>query len=707
MRAYVLYAVTIFLSAFLLFLIQPMIGKHLLPYFGGASAVWATGMLFFTGMLFAGYAYVYYLTRRPPVEQAKLHLALLGAGTMVVLVSFAAWGSLVPPLEWAIASTLPPALLTLLALMLAVGAPFFLLATTGPLLQYWYGISSSREPYKLYAISNAGSFLALIAYPFLIEPSSTLGGQEIAWVFSFCVYAACAAYAAWGVKGKEGDAQPAPAQQARHASSPAGDVRDPASAPSASGLATGPQPRLTTSTWRETAIWIFYAALPSLVLVATTTEITQVIAPIPLLWILPLALYLLTFIIAFSGIRLGAFSALLLFAASALAWWYLRAPLSEMHWKILASLGLLFAAGLASHMELYRLRPATSALPRFYLYVSLGGMLGALCAGFLAPIVFNDYWEFPLSIAISAVLAVYLFARGGAGEGWMHRITQALAYGIVGLIAAIGISDVRSHNDDSFFVERNFYGTAKVQEDDTTRTLMNGGTVHGYQSLDPERATEPSSYYVKESGAGRAITFARREGKGTLSLGVLGLGAGTLASYCEEDDTIVFYEIDPKILRIAEEQFSYLAQCPQADIRIGDGRVLLSREDSGEKYDVIVMDAFNDDTIPVHLLTREAIEAYLTRLSGESGIIAVHISNRYLDLRPPMMRVASDLGLSFLLVDTVSESDLASGSIWVLLSPGQDTFAAKEFEGVTGTMPEPAKRAWTDSYSDILSILDF
>lgn len=673
MRAYVLYAVTVFLSAFLLFLIQPMLAKHLLPYFGGASAVWATSMLFFTGMLFAGYAYVYYLTRQPPAQQAKLHLALLGAGAVVVIVSFATWGSFVPPLGWSIASTLPPAFLTLLALTLAIGAPFFLLATTGPLLQYWYGISSAHEPYKLYAISNAGSFLALIAYPFLIEPTSTLGGQESLWVFFFCVYAACVGYAAWKMKGEE--ARPAP------------------TAPAASGL-------------RETSAWIFYAALPSLVLVATTTEITQVIAPIPLLWILPLALYLLTFIIAFSGVRLGAFTALLLFTASVGAWWYLRAPLSEMHWKLLASLGLLFAAGLASHVELYRLRPATASLPRFYLFVSLGGMVGALLGGLLAPMVFNDYWEFPLSIAISAILAVYLFARGG-GEGWTRRVTHVLAYGIVGLVAAIGISDVRSFNDDSFFVERNFYGTAKIQEDDSTRTLMNGTTVHGYQSKDEARKFEPSSYYVKESGAGRAITFARRENKGTLSLAVLGLGAGTLASYCEEDDKIIFYEIDPKIHRIAQEQFSYLAHCPQVDVRIGDGRILLAREDASEKFDVMVMDAFNDDTIPVHLLTLEAIETYLTRLSGENGIIAIHISNRYLDLRPPMMRAASDLGLSFLLVDTVSESDLASGSMWVLLSPGQDTFAAKEFEGATGNMAEPSKRAWTDSYSDILSILDF
>jgi hypothetical protein len=677
MRAYVLYAVTIFLSAFLLFLIQPVIGKHLLPYFGGASAVWATGMLFFTGMLFAGYAYVYYLTRRPLIEQATFHLALLGAGAVVVVVSFLTWGSLVPPLDWAIASALPPALLTLAALTLAIGAPFFLLATTGPLLQYWYGVSSAREPYKLYAISNAGSFLALIAYPFLIEPSSTLDGQEIAWAFLFCVYAVCVGYAAWKVKG--------------------GEMRAAPQVPPA-------------TTWRETSLWIFYAALPSLVLLATTTEITQVIAPIPLLWIVPLALYLLTFILAFSGIRLGPVPSLLLFAASVFAWWYLRAPLSEMHWKIIASLALLFAAGLASHLELYRRRPATASLPRFYLYVSLGGMLGALLGGFLAPMVFNDYWEFPLSIAVSAILAVYLFASSGGGEGWTRRVTHLLAYGIVGLIAAIGISDVRSHNDDSYVVMRNFYGTAKVQEDETTRTLMNGTTVHGYQSLDPERASEPSSYYVEESGAGRAIKFARRENSGKVSLAVLGLGAGTLASYCMPDDHVVFYEIDPKILAIAEEHFSYLTHCPQADVRLGDGRVLLEkerREGTAETFDVMVMDAFNDDTIPVHLLTREAVETYLARLSGENGIIAVHISNRYLDLRGPMMRTASDLGLSFLLVDTVSESDLASGSMWVLLSPGQNTFAAKEFEGVTGNMPEPAKRAWTDSYSDILSILDF
>lgn len=686
-QAYSLYATAIFASAFLLFAVQPMAGKHLLPFFGGSSSVWATSLLFFTGVLFLGYLYVYFLTRRGVRAQAKVHVYVVAASVALIIAWFLLWGSLYPSLEWTVGSAISPALLALVSLAISVGVPYFILATTGPLFQYWYGITAEREPYKLYAISNVGSLLALLAYPFLIEPHSRLFGQEAAWAVLFCAYAGLAMVVAVKVK------------------------RAAPKVPPAASTASVESARLS---WREKLPWILYATFPAFVLVAVTTQLTQTIAPIPLLWVLPLSIYLVTFIVAFAGWRLlqGIVATFvmptLLFAAAVASWWFIDTAFSNIEWKIIASLVLLFFVGLACHGELYARRPEKEGLPLFYLLLSLGGVLGTLAASIFAPIIFNDYWEIPLSIALSAVLAVFFIARGSEGK---HRmIVNGLSYALVGLILAVGYTYASRHNDGYRAVERNFYGTTKVEETDTYRSLMHGGTMHGLQYFAEEFKFVPAAYYVEETGMGRAIAHARRnDPEKKLSLAVIGLGAGMTAAYCKEGDTLTYYEIDRRILRLAQSEFSYLSRCPQVEVRLGDARVLLEkekREGKLGKYDVIAIDAFNDDTIPVHLITREAIDLYRAHLSGERGVIAVHISNRYLDLRPPLLAIAADLGLSVIFVETVSESEVASGSAWVLLSPSAEVFSEKEFKDAASPIPTKQVSAWTDDYSDILSILE-
>ena len=714
-QAYPLYATTIFASAFLLFAVQPMAGKHLLPFFGGSSSVWATGLLFFTGVLFLGYLYVYFLTRYGVREQAKVHLYVVAASVALVIAWFLLWGSLYPSLEWTAGSALSPAFLALVALAISVGVPYFLLATTGPLLQYWYGITAEKEPYKLYAISNAGSLLALLSYPFLVEPHTRLFEQEIAWAVLFCAYAGLALTVAVRVRrvrrgwGPVARPEALGAEAGPRASAAAEDAWQEVP-PAASSLATESVALL----WREKIPWILYAAFPSFVLVAVTTQLTQTIAAIPLLWILPLSIYLITFIVAFAGWRLmqGALAAFLmstlLFASAAASWWFIDTAFSNIEWKIAASLALLFFAGLVCHGELYARRPEKKHLPLFYLLLSLCGVLGTLAASIFAPIIFNDYWEIPLSIALSGILAAFFTMRGM--EGRSRAIAHGLSYALVGLILAVGYTYASRHNDDYRAVERNFYGTTKVEETDTYRSLMHGGTMHGLQYFAEEFKFTPAAYYVEETGLGRAIAYTRRnDPEKRLSLAVVGLGAGMTAAYCREGDALTYYEIDRRILRLAQSEFSYLSRCPQAEVRIGDARVLLEkekREGTTGRYDVIAIDAFNDDTIPVHLITREAIDLYRAHLSGEDGVIAVHISNRYLDLRPPLLAIAAELGLSVIFVETVSESEVASGSAWVLLSPSTEVFNAKEFADAASPIPTNHVRAWTDDYSDILSILE-
>jgi len=677
LRVYLLHAVAIFLSAFLLFQIQPIAAKHLLPYFGGASGVWASSLLFFTTLLFVGYAYVYFLTRLPQRKQVLIHRVIIALSAVVVPGALISWKTIYPPLEWATVSSFPPYLLTLLALLASVGVPYFLLSTSGPLIQFWYGISHAKEPYKLYALSNAGSLLALMSYPFLVEPFVRLKSQEFVWGIAFLAFAALFFVVS---------ARFARASLSHDVSemSPVGFVR--------------------------ILAWVGLAAFPSLLLVATTTQITQVIAPVPLLWIVPLSLYLLTFIVAFTGFRLKFVLPVLSIASAGTAYYFLDYTFEYMPFKIAAYLAFLFFVGLHCHSELYRLRPSTQQSAFFYVFVSLGGMLGALIASIGAPLLLNDYWEFPLAIAIAAIFGVYALADSLVRTRVPAVLAYTLAYGglfAIGLTASYYVRDI---DTDYVVKSRNFYGTAYVDETVEKRSLYNGTTLHGMQSREAGKEGEPTTYYVAMSGVGRSIAYAHSKHKKGIRVGTIGLGAGVIAGHCKDGDTFTFYDIDARIEQIARTYFSFLERCDGSEVRIGDGRVLLDRElrESGSnQYDVIVLDAFADDSIPMHLLTIESIRTYVAHLRDKDAILAIHISNRYLDLLPVVMRAAQEDGLSLLAVNYAGDDDpLSSSSSWVLLSPGQNTFAAPSFTDAASALSDTKVDLWTDDHTDILSILD-
>jgi hypothetical protein len=396
-KRYTLSAATIFLSAFLVFQIQLIFGKVLLPRLGGSSAVWATSMLFFTGMLFCGYLYAYVISLQAQRTQIRIHLTLIVLGTIWILICLIVWHSGAPPLEWIAGKDLPPAVSTLLMLLSAIGISYFLLSTTGPLIQYWYGITTQEEPYSLYAVSNVGSFLALISYPLLVEPLTTLEHQKLAWATAFLVYAALSVAVCLQVKPTSNPLE-------NHES----------------------QPIL------EKFKWGLYALFPSLMLIAITTHITQVIAPIPLLWIVPLAVYLLTFIIAFAGFQTNLLVPVGLFFSAAIALRY--GDTYADYLKVGADLALLFFLGLYCHSELYKGRPPREHSALFYLCVSFGGMVGAFLASIAAPLVLKDFWEFPFGCAVGIIVAfraIALLFQKFVPKRVIELLTSLAAAGII------------------------------------------------------------------------------------------------------------------------------------------------------------------------------------------------------------------------------------------------------------------------------------
>lgn len=661
----------------------------MLPYFGGSSSVWATSLLFFTTMLFVGYLYVYLLGRYSDAKQSRIHLYVVGVGGAVVLFSPLIWRSFYPPLDWTLGNTLPPSLELLFALMMSIGIPYFLLSTTGPLLQYWYGITEKREPYKLYALSNIGSFLALGTYPFFIEPHLRLVNQEAIWTGLFILYVALAAV----VCNRFFTAQK--------------------SESGAPDLSEADIDTATEISWGRKIGWVALAALPSLLLVATTTQITQVIAPIPFLWVLPLSLYLLSFIFAFWGFGRGILTWLGLVLFAAFAYAALDASHSFAVWRVIADLGLLFFCGLFCHGAIYGLRPAVRHVPFFYLLISFGGMVGALLASIVAPLIFSELLEFPLGILLAAIAAFALIpARVGPFLEFGNKSRMAVRLLLLVLILRAGVNyfNVEESYYTTLSSTRNFYGTAKVQEADGQRVLMHGGTLHGVQSQDPELELVPSTYYSTGSGVARAIMHEYLQNLDrTLKVGVIGLGTGTLNAYCGSGDEYVFFEIDKRVVSLAQDYFTYTSHCEGFEVRVGDARIVLENERREGKlngFDVLAVDAFNDDTIPIHLITKEAIQLYMDHMRSDKSILAIHTSNRYLDLPPAVVSVAESLGLTAVVVNSSGdENELASSSEWVLISKDSDFMNADSFASASPYVPDERIPVWTDDYADVLSVV--
>jgi hypothetical protein len=679
------YALTIFLSAFLLFQVQPIIAKTILAWFGGSAAVWTTCMLFFQSVLLLGYLYAHFSIRKlTPRTQTKLHIALLALCLLLLPV--------IPNAAWKPAGTENPTLRILVLLAATVGLPYLMLSTTGPLLQAWYARAErGAMPYRLFALSNLGSMLALLSYPPLVEPY--LPGRTQAWIWSggFALFALLCAFTAL--------------RSGRYPSLEEQATADESNAEG--GEAPG---------FFRKLLWVALAACPSALMLAVTNHLTQDVASIPFLWILPLTLYLLSFILTFDArgwYRRNLFLVLLAPALGGMSYLqWSEAKTIDFRWTIAAFAGAMFVACMVCHGELAARKPSPRHLTSFYLMLSIGGAVGGLFVGVIAPYLFISYFELPVALVFCGLLA-WLVAVDEPGMTWKESAVSvsslSLLLGVIGLsvflVKTMGDA-VRGYR----LVQRNFYGSLRVREYkpqndyDAYRTLLHGSINHGEQWMHPQRRRELLTYYCEDTGIGRAMRL-RNAGR-PLKVGVLGLGAGTMAAFGQPGDEFRFYEINPLVPVLARSEFSFVPDSPaKVDIVMGDGRLSLERE-SPQGFDVLMMDAFSGDSIPVHLVTREAFALYFRHLKP-AGVIAIHISNKYLDLEPVIARAAGALGKAALLVETdEDESGNCFGTTFVLLAHDKRVFEQAPFQQASGP-PKPQDKVgmWTDDYSNMFRIL--
>ena len=672
-----LYGLTIFLAAFLLFAVEPMAAKRLLPALGGSSAVWITCLVFFQTVLLLGYMYAHGLARRS--IPAAIHIALLVAAALLLLIPQ-------PNLAGAAAH---PLTAIFAALGRTIGLPFLLLASTSPLLQFWYARQQGTAiPWRFFALSNAGSLLALLLYPSVIETHLALSAQRAAWSVGFALYAVLCGILASRARG-------AAATPESSAPAPATESPTPGTAPSA----------------RTKLLWFFLPAAAAIQLCAVTQHISQNIAAIPLLWILPLAAYLLTFIVAFEAPRLYSpwlIGRLLIVMLASLAF-FLRK--TDVGLPILLTIGFflaeMFLACLFCHGETYRLRPSNpSQSTLFYLLIAAGGAAGSIFVGIVCPLVFDANYDIAVAFFITAAAAVLAAWPQGLGERILWTCIAALTLVIVVLLHLAYAQ--------SLLVERNFYGVLRVTESHTppqaltVRTLSHGSITHGKQWFAPEFRRTPTTYYAEDSGIGLALRFCCPSANAMprpRRIGVVGLGAGTLAAYGQPGDTFRFYEINPQVAPIAENLFTFLRDSPaQNAIVDGDARLSLAA-DPPQQFDVLAIDAFSGDAIPMHLLTTQAMAIYQRQLAP-GGILAFHVSNQFLDLAPEVAALAASAGMDARLIDSPANDAVGeSRALWVLVTRNEAFFAQPDLAIAEPIPPHPGLRAWTDDNSSLLPIL--
>jgi hypothetical protein len=747
-------ALTILLSSFLLFLVQPILAKQILPWFGGSGGVWTICLMFFQLVLLLGYAYAHWLTRRLiGSRQFLLHIFLLLVSCLALPI--------IPAAFWQPGQGTEPALRILGLLAATVGLPYFLLASTAPLLQRWLSgdanyRTNERSIYRLFALSNFGSLVGLLAYPFAIEPFASLRAQAWVWSFGYALFVICLISYAWKKRKLP--------------------VLGNAMIESTRGPESPPSPRLY-------AFWIACAALGSALLLSVTNQITQNIASIPFLWIVPLSMYLLSFVICFEG-RSGRgwyerryWMTPAMLATGAMAWALFA---DEGNLSIFIALPIFTAGSLfgcvVCHGELARSKPHPVYLTSFYLSLAGGGALGGLLVGLVAPQVFNNYWEMPLVLVVLAALGVYGCseesrpypigswtanfmvaslatvlillmlgnlpsaldaytlewakivkgdARWGCGALLIgsalllqrYRLIRAVA--LTALLSALifGWSYFRNLSVGTEFAVRNFYGTLRVIESPYgrrhMRVLKHGVIIHGSQVIELPQREMPTIYYGETSGIGRAI-LTEQSALGSMRIGSIGLGAGTLAVYERPGDLFHVYELNPAVLDIAQNQFAYLKDSKaQVEPVLGDARLSLELEIArgmfdrmDQRFDVLSLDAFSGDAIPVHLLTREAFAIY-SRTIKPDGIIALHLSNLYLDLAPVVAQIAREAGFHAVLVaDRPSSLGLTTPSDWVLVTRNATFLQRSEIAAYTTSIASrPGLPMWTDQFSNLFQIL--
>ncbi len=762
-----IYASTIFISAFLLFQIQPMVSKAILPWFGGTPAVWTTCLLFFQTLLFAGYAYAHFTT----VSLSRSWQALVHIGLLIIALVLL---RVLPGANWQPKGDEDPTRQILLMLALTIGLPYFVLSSTGPLLQAWFAHSfPGRSPYRLYALSNVGSLLALVSYPFLFERLFDLSHQAAWWATGFILFAFLCAFAA---------------------------------------PASGAWPRLTSSRrrrvcrtkmrrWKQVLrwplkyfLWLILPAFASVVLMATTNHVSTDVAVVPLLWVVPLALYLLTFIIAFdrpTWYRRIPLAVVTIFAIYATSLVYSQgigtmklykcgmtgaaiqtvaeklnlATLSDEGKAISPEFSIsfvpaivvnfvaMFGICLLCHGELARLKPATRHLTAYYLMMSAGGALGGLAVSVIAPHVFSTVYEWNMSVFVAAVLSL-----GFMLYALVHRL-----YGLEPAASAVGLvpgdtASVVSRRSmvgprvllvlllplmafvlldltDYLFAtrknvvyqSRNFFGTLTIRHKDADSPrqecieLLNGTTIHGSQFMAADRRGQPTSYYSPHSGIGLVLGYFRENRPpGGLRIADVGLGTGTLAAYVMKGDFLTFYEINPSVIEMSTsgKWFTYVPDCrahgAKCDIKLGDARLTLADEVKTPhlpRYHVLVLDAFSGDAVPTHLLTAEAYDIYLPRLAteevdGADGALIVHVSNRYLDLARVVRAMAEKLDMPCVQIQNKSDAEqLINGADWMVLTHNKALLAALQPAAYKPDEPVKPPVLWTDARSSLFEII--
>ncbi|MEI7731328.1 MAG: fused MFS/spermidine synthase [Verrucomicrobiota bacterium] len=706
-----IFGLTIFSGAFLLFLVQPLMAKFILPWFGGSPAVWTTCLLFFQVLLLGGYAYAHWIiSRLSPHRQVVVHLTLLGVALLLLPIAPAdAW----KPLDGS-----SPAWRILLLLTACLGLPYLVLSATGPLMQAWFSRAHPGvSPYRLYALSNVGSLLALIGYPLLLEPNLPRQSQAVWWslgLVGFALLALGCGVTVWRRAESSSPVLPS-----------GGTATEPAAEPVVQGR------------W----LWFALPACATVMLLAVTNKLCGDIAVIPFLWVLPLSLYLLTFIVTFDrpcwywrplwlpllALALAAAWWMTYGASATVPTWPVLRPLLWLHQQAYvlsfpAIIGIylvvLFVGCLVCHGEVYRRRPPARQLTGYYLMIAAGGAGGGLFVAVVAPLIFHGYFELPAGLlALALLVSAALFVDN---QSPLYRGRPVWAWVMIGL-ALVGFGaglflDAASTVQGALVVTRNFYGVLKIHEYNVTIpewreiTLVHGSTIHGVQYLDPEKRRWPTSYYVKSSGIGLVMEHFPRTNR---RVGVVGLGAGCMAAWSRPGDYFRFYEINAEVERLARNHFFYLADSPaKIEVILGDARLSLERE-PGQQFDVLVLDAFSSDAIPVHLLTREAFEIYRRHLKPD-GVLAVHVSNQYLNLVPVVRRAAEHLAFGVALVRDDGQQDNEEldwndyySSDWMLLSRNQAFLKLPAIEQVT-TLPrrtDPTVDLWTDEANTLLRIL--
>ncbi len=749
----IFFALTILLSAFLLFQIQPLIAKLILPWFGGSAAVWTSCMLFFQMALLGGYAYAHWLNGMKGSRQVMIHAGLLAVSFLSLPI--------VPSEFWKPATPGDPLLRILGLLTATVGLPYFLLSSTSPLLQTWYSrANGGAMPYRFFALSNAGSMLGLLAYPVIVEPWLTNHNQAWMWSGAYALFALLCGTVAY---------------RARSGTSSHSDTMPDTSAPA--------------PTMGDRVLWMTLAACASALLLAVTNHLTQNVAAIPFLWVLPLSLYLLSFILCFDSdrwYRRWLFSRLGAVAVPCIAYSISdEGQISELRIAVSFFCASLFILFMLCHGELAVRRPAPAYLTSFYLMVSVGGAIGGLLIGFAAPYLFNALYDLPVVVSLTGFLLLYLlvssrkkatneatpdseflntpldrwvvglliaglvgyslwriaswkFQSGlaflsGPNDSmvllsgtaalalylmWRTRgslddrlvitaLAAGLAFGVTGYLAR----DTWKAVNHSRVLARNFYGALEVHDQSTdgdmgpARTLKHGTIDHGEQFLWPQHQRFATTYYARKSGVGLAMQTLQNEGP--MSVGVIGLGAGTLATYARPVDKYTIYEINPAVLKIAQTEFTYLKFCMSPkEVIMGDARLSMEREPS-HKFDLLAVDAFSGDAIPVHLLTREAYALYWRHLKPD-GVLAVHVSNRYLTLAPVVDMGAKEFGKTARNIafepDGRSVTEETT-SDWVLVTSRPGFFDHEEYKDAEKIQPVKGLKMWTDDYSNLYRIL--